>query len=289
MTKTTLRLVAVMLMLIVLPCAPCPAEEDTEPPTLPLWEIGLFSGAARVPHYRGSDEYDWYVLPLPYLIYRGDIIRADREGLRGIFYKGDHFETDISLSGNPPVDDDNEAREGMEELDAVFEVGPSLKWFPLGRDPMELFYADLAIRAVSSLGFDSGIDLAYQGIHGDLSLVYRNRRLFRNQGVVFRLKIGVDYGDGDYNGYFYDVPQRDTRPDRPAYDASGGYAGCSASVSLQKRLTDRFSIGFYSRWQNVTGATFEDSPLVRDKNNITVGAALIWKIFESEKQVPMRE
>ncbi len=29
----------------------------------PLWEFGLFAGAARLPDYRGSDEHKTYVLP----------------------------------------------------------------------------------------------------------------------------------------------------------------------------------------------------------------------------------
>lgn len=289
MMKRFAMLAALLSAFLLLPVSPCPGQTDDETPSSPLWEIGLFTGAARVPHYRGSDEYEWYVLPLPYLVYRGDIFQADREGVRGIFYKGDDFETDISLSGNPPVSDDNDARDGMAELDAVFEVGPALKWFPLGRDPMDTMYASLAVRAVNSLGFDDGIDLAYQGIHGELAWVYRNQRLLKDLGVTFRLKASLDYGDSDFNRYFYEVPERDARPGRPAYDASSGYAGCAASFSAQKRLTDRFSLGFYSRWQNVTGATFEDSPLVREKNNFTVGAALIWKMFESERRAPDRE
>ena len=52
----------------------------------PLWELGLFAGAAQIPHYRGSDEYNIYVLPLPYFIYRGEIIRAGKNGIKGIFY-----------------------------------------------------------------------------------------------------------------------------------------------------------------------------------------------------------
>ena len=100
----------------------CFAQEAKE---LSLWEFGLFSGAARVPHYRGSDEYNIYALPFPYFIYRGEIIQASRDGLKGVFYKNNYIETNISLSGNPPVDGNNNARQGMPDLDALFELGPA--------------------------------------------------------------------------------------------------------------------------------------------------------------------
>src|SRR5215510_8004444 len=48
----------------------------------PLWEAGLGVGVLRLPDYRGSDQSRTWVLPVPYIAYRGDILKADREGAR---------------------------------------------------------------------------------------------------------------------------------------------------------------------------------------------------------------
>ncbi|MDA1044422.1 MAG: MipA/OmpV family protein, partial [Verrucomicrobia bacterium] len=139
----------------------------------PLWELGLFSGLASIPHYRGSDESEVYALPLPYLIYRGEHVQASREGLRGVFFQSESLESSVSFSGNPPVDSDNKARRGMEELDPLLEFGPALKWYPLGYDPIHRLYLHAAGRAVFS--FSEDLDVNYQGLRGNLDMVYRKR------------------------------------------------------------------------------------------------------------------
>ncbi|HSB24315.1 MAG TPA: MipA/OmpV family protein, partial [Burkholderiaceae bacterium] len=50
----------------------------------PLWEAGLGIGGLRLPDYRGSDQsHDW-IVPVPYIAYRGKILKADREGARAV-------------------------------------------------------------------------------------------------------------------------------------------------------------------------------------------------------------
>ena len=66
---------------------------STVPPALadqlPLWELGVGVAAIDFPDYRGADERTSYVLPFPYVVYRGDIFRIDRDGVRGRFFKSD--------------------------------------------------------------------------------------------------------------------------------------------------------------------------------------------------------
>jgi len=260
-------------------------EEVVEEEEKPLWEFVLFNTAARIPHYPGSDEANWYVLPLPYLIYRGDFFRIDREGVRGIFYQSEFFETDISLFGNPPVEDDNEARQGMEDLDSLFEVGPELKWFFTGRDPLNELYMRSALRGVFSIGFEDGLDMAYQGLHGGVNLIYNNGRVFRDQKLRFGFNLGVNFTDADFNDYFYEVEPEDVRPGRPLYDPEGGYAGFSVGASVAKQLTNTLRWGIYGRWDNIDGTAFDESPLVREENNFFFGTVLTWRIYSSERMV----
>ena len=55
----------------------------------PLWEFGLGAGALAFPDYRGSDEARIYPVPVPYFVYRGPILKADRDGLRGKLFNRD--------------------------------------------------------------------------------------------------------------------------------------------------------------------------------------------------------
>ena len=61
-----------------------PAPGSTAAPAGPLWELGIGAAAVRLPDYRGSDQAHSYLLPLPYVVYRGKILRADRDGARAL-------------------------------------------------------------------------------------------------------------------------------------------------------------------------------------------------------------
>ena len=255
---------------------------------LPLWEFGMTAVAARLPHYIGSDEYKNYLYPLPYVIYRGKILRADREGVRGIFYKGEKFETSLSLWGNPPVSDENEARLGMPELDAIGEIGPALRYYFYRHGWQDHLYLQAAWRTAFSFGFNGGldIDMDYQGWHSSVDLCYHNKTLIDGRKLSIFLKGGFRFTDSGYNDYFYGVPSQYATSRREPYEADGGYAGFSLSGSLFKEMTSRVSIGCYVRWNNLDGATFEDSALVREKNNYAIGALVVWKLAESSKLAP---
>lgn len=286
----TLKIIIIVWMLIYMCTSfntPCRAESAVIKE--PLWELGVVGTGAYMPHYRGSDEYTGWALLLPFIIYRGEFIRATREGVRGIFFDSDHFESSISVFGNPPVPDDNEARQGMSDLDALFEIGPSLKWFFLGRNPVKKLYLMGSVRAASSINFDGGMNLEYQGFNGELDLIYHDRRFYKSHGFKYFLKAGLNMADQKLNSYFYDVPAMYVTPERSAYKSNGGYAGFSLSASMQKDITENISIGLYSRWDNLNGAVYTDSALVREDNNFVAGCALIWKMARSKRMVESDE
>jgi hypothetical protein len=49
----------------------------------PLWELGIGAGILYMPDYRGSDEGRLYVLPYPYVVYRGGILKIDEQRISG--------------------------------------------------------------------------------------------------------------------------------------------------------------------------------------------------------------
>ncbi len=280
--KRTVLLIIVTLTGIGGAYADSPAVNAADE-TPPLWELGVMAVAARLPHYIGSDEYENYLYPLPYVIYRGEFLQADREGVRGIFYRSEKIETNLSFWGNPPVPDDNEARQGMPDLDAVGEVGPALRYFFYRRGWKDHLYLQAAVRTAFSFDFGSGVDADYQGWNGGFDLSYQNKSLFEDRNLSIYFKLGLHIADSLYHNYFYGVPEQYATSSRSAYSADGGYSGFSVSSSLFKALTPRLSIGAYARWNNVSGAVFDDSPLVRDENNYAVGCLMVWTLAKSSK------
>lgn len=272
-----------MLILIAggIAAADAPGESNVEIEK-PLWEIGVFSGVARLPHYRGADEYELYVLPLPYFIYRGDVVKATREGVRGIFYSNERAELSLSFGGNPPVSYDNTAREGMKKLNAVLEAGPQLKLFLREKKSLDPFYISLSAHTAWSADIEDG-EIDWEGLHGIARLIYRNRTMFSEQNITYGLNLSLDVANSEFHSYYYDVNETEVLPDRPSYKAGGGYSGLSISCNAVKKVNDRISIGVYYRWDSLDGAVYEGSPLVREKNNHIVGGAVVINLFRSKR------
>lgn len=284
MTISRLSQITTLSVAAVLFADSCPASEFRKgKERLPLWEVGLVGIAASLPHYRGSDEHEDYLFPLPYFIYRGEKLEANREGVRGIFWKHGTLETDLTLSGNPPVSDDNTARAGMPGLDAMVEMGPALRHYFYKIDDRNAFFLQGNLHMAFSFDFDDGLEVTHEGYTSELSMYYKNSHLLSQQEIYFHLSLGAQFADASFHRYFYDVPAEYVTQERDSYSAGSGYSGFQVSGSLMKELSETVSFGLYSRWTNCSGAVYEDSPLVKTTDNYVLGCLLLWKIGQSEE------
>ena len=249
----------------------------------PEWEFGLGATAFTFPDYRGSDESRGYVLPFPYVIYRGNVLRVDRQGVRGVFFESDRVEFDVSLSGTPPVDSSrNRAREGMPDLDPTFEIGPRLNVI-LARDENRnrALSFRLPVRAVIAT------DLSYadaQGVTVYPNLTYDARPRFFDYSWHLGLQAGLLYATSRYHRYFYGVDEQFATPERPAYTASGGYSGAALAASLTRRF-QKIWVGGFARYESLKGVVFDSSPLMRRDYAFTAGIAFAWVFMESQNKV----
>jgi len=270
-----LNLFRALFLLPLLAAIPAYGEQ------LPLWDLGAGIGAARVPHYRGANQYRTWALPVPYVIYRGKILKIDEQRYRGLFFRSDMAELDISLSGSPPARN-NDARRGMPDLDATFEIGPTLNLSLLGtkRSDEELELR-LPVRPVIATDFSH---YRFTGwiFQPNLDLTVRSIPGF--SGWEFGLRASLIYTDRRYNEYFYAVDPIYATPDRPAYSTGGGYAGPSVLASLSKHFPG-FWVGGFAKWDSVGGAVFADSPLVKTRTNFTAGFAFAWILSTSPEKV----
>jgi outer membrane scaffolding protein for murein synthesis (MipA/OmpV family) len=246
----------------------------------PLLEFGLGAGAIAFEDYRGSDTTHAYPLPVPYFIYNGNFLKADREGVRGTLFNQDWVE--INLSGNltTPVRNDR-ARSGMPDLESTLEVGPSFDFHLFASADSHLkFDVRLPLRAASTvessphfiggtftprLALDVADPLGFGGWHA---------------GVL----AGPLFADRRYNQYFYSVAPAYATASRPAYQATGGYAGTQTITALSKRFP-RYWVGAYVRYDTLAGAAFEASPLVRRDSYWSAGFGFAWILHTSKQMV----
>lgn len=270
-----------VLALLVLTADRALAEEK------PLWELGIGVAPMMLPDYRGSDESRGYVLPLPYIIYRGEIFRVDREGIYGRLFETERVKLDISFDAGVPVDSSkNAARQGMSDLDPVIEVGPSLHICLWRRcDGAQSLEFRLPLRAVFSTDFSS-----VESIGGTVNpnLNYDLKNLGPRGGWNFGAAAGPLFATERYHDYYYQVRPGEATPARPAYDARGGYSGMRVIITLSKRFQNVW-FGAFARYDDLSGTAFEDSPLVRVHRSFMAGMGIAWVFAESEQRVIVRD
>jgi len=258
----------------------CLAASLARAEQLPLWEAGLGIGATTLPHYRGSDQSRTWVLPVPYLVYRGESLKVDDDRrIRGLF--GDKLELEFSLNGSPPAKN-NDARRGMPDLDATLEIGPALNIALIrSKDAAEKLELRLPVRTVIASDFSHFRHIGWI-FQPNLSLDFKN--VLENRGWNLGLRASLIYTDRRYNQYFYAVDPMFATADRPAFNPSGGYGGTTLLAALSKRFPN-FWVGAFAKWDSVGGAVFADSPLVRTRSNLSGGLGIAWILGASNTKV----
>lgn len=248
----------------------------------PQWEVGAGLAAINFPIYRGANEHRSYLLPIPYVIYRGETLQIDRERVRGLIFRKDKLEMDVSLNGSVPAKSkDSIERQGMPDLNPTLEIGPSLNYhFYYSEDKKTNFDMRMPLRSVTATDF----------------------KHFQNEGWLFQPQLDMDVRDIDhsgwniglvgglifsdqrYNQYFYNVAPQYATAARPAYTTGGGYAGTQLIFAFNKRQDKRWMGGFM-KLDNLNGAVFADSPLVKSKQYFTIGFGVSWILDKSDKMV----
>jgi MipA family protein len=256
-----------------------PAQETGPSQQKPLWELGLGIGAVGYRDYRGSDTTHAYPVPVPYFIYRGRYLQADRSGVKSKLFNQDRVELNVSLNATTPVRN-NATRQGMPELRSTVEIGPALE-VHVWRSASERVKLDvrLPVRASFAVGSPGYIGwFSNPNINVDIA----NPAGLR--GWNLGLLTGPLFAASRYDAYYYSVAPQYATLDRPAYQATGGYAGSQMLAAVSKRYR-KFWTGAYVRYDDLAGASFESSPLVKSHSYWSAGIGIAWMISHSSRLV----
>ena len=251
-------------------------DARAEPTTRPLWEAGIGASGLRLPHYRGSDQAQAWALPIPYFVYRGQFLRADRDGARAVLLEDDRLDVDLSLNASAPVDaEDNRARQGMAALPGTLEFGPKLN-LHLARDLDWKLDLRVPLRAVFSL------ERSPRALGWTLSPVLNLD--WKAAGHDWGVQGGPLFADQRLHQHYYGVSTGDATAQRAAYRARGGFSGWETTFAVSRRRGDLW-YGAFLRIDDVSGARFEPSPLVRSSRQWSGGFAIAWISTRSEATV----
>ncbi len=246
---------------------------------LPLWEAGLFGFGITQPAYPGSDQRVSRALALPFLIYRGSYLRAERGtfGLRAL--KTPRTELDVGFAATlGSQSSDIAARRGMADLGTLIEFGPRLK---------------INLGDVSSGRRDSRLQFPLREVI-DVSHGFVSRGIaFEPQWVadtrlpgrwLVSTSLGALFGDAQLASTYYGVAPAEATPTRPAYSARSGLIALRANLFAAHPLTTDVSVFYSFRIESLAGASNLNSPLVLRRVGWGAIVGLSWTLARSARR-----
>ena len=253
------------------------AQAADGPGAAPLWEVGGVAFGVSQNAYPGSDQQVNRALALPYFIYRGDVLRADREtaGIRAL--KTETLELDLGFAGAFGSGSDTiEARQGMRKLGTLVELGPRLKW-DLGAGPAGgRLSAVFPVRAVLDLSDQA----AHRGWSFEPKLTYARRS---DSGWRYSASVSAIVADTRLAQTFYEVRSSEATALRPAYAAGSGLVSLRLGTTFSRSLGRDWNLFGFARLDSVAGAANESSPLVRRSTGATAGLGVAYTWMRSER------
>lgn len=274
---------AVVLFVLFITSASIAAENRIQAPAKKSkWEAGFAVGGFYLPDYPGAEESRARTIPLPYVFYRGDVFRADRDGgVRGRFVNRDKLEFDVSVEAAFPVDSENNtAREGMESLDWLGEVGPRLVYH-VTQNPIAAVDFKLPVRYVFSTDVKNWNS---RGFTINPVIQIKHRTTF-DRHLVAVAKLEGSWATEKLMDYLYTVEPQYVLASRPQYKARAGYMGSTASVSFLKVFPDADTVFFTGvSWSSFDGTGNEGSPLLKDRYTASYYAGIAVSFYKSEEK-----
>jgi outer membrane protein len=244
----------------------------------PRWEIGAVGVGVSQAAYPGADQQIRRVLAVPYFLYRGEYLRADREtvGLRA--FKSERVEVDVGVAGAFGSGAEQVSiRRDMPKLGTLVEFGPRVK-SQLGRGPGGgRWQLELPLRGV--------FDLTDRGHHRGWAL--EPRLLFERTahgGWRYSAAVGAILADTRLAATFYGVDAAYATPERPAYRARSGLVAWRAGSTVSYELSPDWRVFGAARVDYLRHAVNRDSPLVRTavSPTLAVGLAYTWQRARTE-------
>lgn len=249
----------------------------------PKYEWGLGLLGASIPDYPGSANNTFRVIPLPWIIYRGEYLRLDEEGSRARVKSTQRYEVGLSGGFNFPVDSaDIPVRNGMPDLDALISAGPNFIWRFFSRSGIRQLNFRLALRTAYSTDITSRF--RHEGYLMEPSLNYW-RRFGPKKRTAFILGLSLVFADKDYNSYFFEVEPAFATAERPTFETEAGLNEVEYTLALSHQFTAKIQGFVGASLSDLGSSKNRNSPLIQEQQNLSYAAGFIWSFGESEEKV----
>lgn len=253
----------------------------------PLWELGVGAGVLLAPDYPTSSEQHLRAIALPYIVYRGNVIRiGDGQTARVVAFDSDRVELDMSFAAAfDAASEHNQLRQGMPDLDYMFQIGPQMK-IKLADflfDDTSLGSLTLSLQARGVFSTDLG-RIDHHGYVFEPMLQYKHFG-FLSPKLDATISLKPQWASRQLHEYFFEVRPDYATATRQVYRSDGGYFGTGLNLYASYRVNEKF-IGFFGvQTTSHHGAANANSPLYEKDFTVGFGAGFILKLFTSNRMV----
>ena len=248
--------------------------------SLPLWELGVATGYASIPYYRGSASSRDVLIPMPLALYRGAKgLKSNKRQKEKRLVLAPSFAVGLPV----PEGGQTGVRRNMPRLDATLEFGPKLSanlWKKESKGRRQALSINFPLRAVSSL---SSRHADLQGWFFAPYFYYGISNTAKNAWAL-NIALGPQYGSADFHEYYYGVREEQALAGRASFVANAGYSGSRITVYAKKSI-NRLWVSVFARYDNLSGARFIDSPLVEKDDSLFSGFVIGWILAKSPQRV----
>jgi len=256
-----------------------PAPADRVEPSeagLPLWEAGVGAAVFSTPAYPAAEQHTTRTVALPFLLYRGKVLRADQQGVGARLVNTDRVEFDVGFAAAlPSHSDDVRARRGMPDLGTLVEFGPRVKLHLADFGEQGRLRVELPLRTV----IEARGGLRRQGWTSEPRLVWQKIGADRNWTIEGQL--GALFGDRRIQRYFYDVAPQYATAGRPEYHADPGLLLVRTGLFGTYKLNPDWRLFGFVRLESYAGAANRDSPLFKKNAGAAAGIGFAWTFARS--------
>ena len=217
-------------------------------------------GAATIPDYEGSDDYDFMPLLMAKVNYK-ETYYAELVGpalrLNVSTYPAVEFGPILGYSGGRDDDVDNNAVSRLREIDAGVEAGAFIKL------PFKSVLTEYDSASISAQ-FLSDISDTHEGTTIKLSAGYDR---WINKQLSLGASISTSYASDDYNDAFFSIDADNaSRSGLNQYDADGGFKDIGLRINSRYALNEKWGVTGLIGYKKMIGDA-ADSPVVDDAGN----------------------
>lgn len=214
------------------------------------WTVVIGGGGAYAPDYEGSDNYEFQPFPFASIVYDDFIfIEGTSLGANLLNYEG-LTAGPIARYGSGRDEDDNDALDGLGDVDAAIELGGFAKY------EIGIWSASMTVTQDVAGGHDGMVAELATGVAVPLAGNLRSS-----------IEASTSWADSNYMETFFGISRsQSAKSGHDQFEADAGFKDVGIMLGLDYMVTEAIGVSGRVQYKRLVGDA-ADSPIVKDEGS----------------------